>query len=314
MTRLPERADVEAAAARIRSRIRETPSLAAGTEVSGVANAVTLKLDGLQYSGSFKARGAFNALLAEPVPPAGVVAASGGNHGAAVAYAARALGHAAAIFVPRTAPPVKIARLRGYGADVHLAGDIYAEAYEAARAHQGRTGARLLHAFDDFAVVAGQGTAALELERQTPGGLDTVIVAVGGGGLLGGTIACLAKRGVRVVAVESTGTPTLARALEAGQPIQVAVGGLAADALGASLIGEHGFALAQAHLRAMVLVEDDEIRAAQRRLWHELRVIAEPGGAAAFAALSSGRYRPAAGERVGIIVCGANADLGSFPD
>lgn len=313
MTRLPERPDVEAAAARIRPWIRETPGLAVGTKLSGVANPVAMKLDGLQHSGSFKVRGAFNALLADPVPAAGIVAASGGNHGAAVAYAARTLGHRAAIFVPRTAPRVKIERLRGYGADVRLVGDIYAEAYEAACAHQAETGARLVHAFDDFAVVAGQGTAALELERQAAGGLDTAIVAVGGGGLLGGTIACLKDRGVQVVAVESTGTPTLARALGAGRPVDVAVGGIAADALGASRIGEHGFALAQAYLHAMVLVEDDEIRAAQRRLWHGARVIAEPGGAAALAALTSGRYRPAPGERVGVIVCGANADLGTFP-
>ena len=312
MTNLPGRAAVEAAHERIRPWIRETPILLADPDVTGVADAsVTLKLEGLQRTGSFKARGAFNAMLAHPVPPVGVVTASGGNHGAAVAYAAMRLGHAATIFVPETAPVVKVERLKRYGATVHQIGTSYAHAFAAAVEHQAGTGARLLHAYDDPDIVAGQGTAALEFERQAPG-LNTVIIAVGGGGLIGGIIAGLMGRGVKVVAVESTGTPTLARALEAGAPVTVEVGGIAADALGASRIGALGFALAQAHLHAMVLVDDAEIRAAQRQLWDAWRVIAEPGGAAAFAAVVSGRYRPAPGERVGVLVCGSNADLSVF--
>lgn len=312
MHHLLDRTDVDAAHERIRPWIRETPVLAVGGEVSGLdAAPALLKLDCLQKTGSFKARGAFSALLAEPVPAAGVVAASGGNHGAAVAYAARQLGHSAAIFVPETAPAVKVQRLRDYGAAVHQVGAIYAEAYVAACLYRDRTGARLVHAFDEPAVVAGQGTAAAEFEAQAEGygGFDTLLVAVGGGGLLGGTIAALAHRNVRIVAVESYGTPTLARALEAGQPVDVRVEGLAADALGASRIGTLGFALAQAHLHANVLVADDAIRATQQRLWRELHILVEPGGAAALAALASGAYRPAAGERVGVILCGSNAEL-----
>jgi threonine dehydratase len=312
MMRLPGRADVEAAHARIRPWIRETPVVAVETDVTGVADApVMLKLEGLQRTGSFKARGAFNAMLAHPVPVAGVVAASGGNHGAAVAYAAMRLGHKATIFVPETAPRVKVERLKRYGAAVHQVGESFAQAFEAATRHQAAGGARMLHAYDDPDIIAGQGTAALEFAQQVVG-LDTVLVAVGGGGLIGGVIACLMEPGVKVVAVESTGTPTLARALQAGEPVTVQVGGIAADALGASRIGAYGLALAQAHLHAMVLVEDDEIRAAQRLLWDALRVVAEPGGATAFAALVTGRYRPAPGERVGVLVCGSNADLSVF--
>lgn len=313
MIDLPGRADVEAAHTRIRPWIRETPVVAIEADVSGVAGPpVLLKLEGLQRSGSFKARGAFNAMLASPVPECGVVTASGGNHGAAVAYAAMQLGYKAAIFVPETAPRIKVDRLRRYQATVHQVGQTYAAAYEAAFDHHTRTGARLLHAYDAPDIIAGQGTAALEFEHQAEafGGLDTVIVAVGGGGLIGGTIACLRDRGVKVVAVESSGTPTLERALHAGGPVTIPVSGLAADALGASRIGAYGFALAQQTLHAMVLVEDEDIRAAQRLLWDALRVIAEPGGAAAFTALTSGRYRPASDERVGVLVCGANADLG----
>ena len=312
---LIERRDVEAAHERIRSWIRRTPVIEADEETSGVADGrVLLKLDCLQRSGSFKARGAFNAMLAPTAPEGDVVAASGGNHGAAVAYAAMRLGRAATIFVPQTAPGVKVERLKRYQAIVRQVGQSYAEAFVAAEALSAETGAYLLHAYDAPDVVAGQGTAALEFEHQASelGGLDTLIVAVGGGGLLGGTIAAVSARGIRVVAVESTGAPTLARALEAGRPVDVEVGGLAADSLGARRIGEHGFALARAHLHAMVLVEDDEIVAAQRRLWEAHRIVAEPGGAAALAALTSGRYQPVAGERIGVLVCGGNANLSVF--
>jgi threonine dehydratase len=313
MTLLLDRADVDAAHARIRPWIRRTPVIAVGEEVSGANAPVLLKLDLMQRTGSFKARGAFSALLAAPVPDAGVVAASGGNHGAAVAYAAMRLSHPAAIFVPETAPQVKVDRLARCNAAVHRVGRVYADAFAAALEHQTRTGARLLHAYDDPLVIAGQGTAAAEFADQAMdvegfGELDTVLVAVGGGGLLGGVIAALAGRGVRIVAVESVGAPTLARALAAGRPVEIDVQGLAADSLGARRIGDHGFALAQAHLHASLLVEDDEIREAQRRLWQELRLVAEPGGAVALAALTSGRYQTRAKERVGVILCGGNTD------
>lgn len=315
---LPNRADVEAAHTRIRSWIRHTPVIAATDGIDGVAAPVLFKLDLMQRTGSFKARGAHNALLAASVPAPGVVTASGGNHGAAVADAARRLGHAATIFVPETAPQVKVDRLLRSNATVHRVGRVYADAYEAAVAWQGQTGARFLHAYDDPLVIAGQGTVAAEFHAQAMetdgfGGLDSVLVAVGGGGLLGGTLAALASQGVRVIAVESSGTPTLARALEAGRPVEVDAQGIAADSLGARRIGNHGFALAQAHLHANLLVEDDDIRAAQRWLWREMRLIAEPGGATALAALISGRFQPAPGTRVGVILCGGNTDLASVP-
>jgi threonine dehydratase len=313
MTPLLGRADVEAAAARIRPWIRETPVIAVGEEVSGLPGVrVLLKLELLQRTGSFKARGAFNALLSGRVPEAAVVAASGGNHGAAVAYAAMRLGHRATIFVPDTTPPVKVARLRQYQAVVHQVGQAYAQAHQAAQAFLAGSGAKMVHAYDDPVVIAGQGTVALEFLRQAADQLDTVLVAVGGGGLIGGVIACLREAGVRVVAVESHGTPTLARALAAGHPVDVEVGGIAASALGAARIGEHGFALAQAHLHRMVLVSDADILATQRRLWDELRLIAEPGGAAALAALTAGHYVPSSGERIGVIVCGSNAEPASI--
>ena len=307
---LPTRADVAAAQERIRNWVRRTPVC----EIEGICRGanVILKLDHMQYSGSFKARGAFNAMLARPVPKAGVVTASGGNHGAAVAFAAQRLSHRATIFVPTTAPSAKVERLRGYGAELVQVGAVYAEAQQAAASYATRTGARMLHAYDDALVVAGQGTAALEFEEQVGGALDTIVIAVGGGGLIGGTIAALVGMGTRVVAVESTRTPTLARALEAGRPVDVEVGGLAADALGASRIGEHGFALARAHVSAMVLVEDDEIRRAQFALWEDYRLVTEPAGAAALAALLSGHYRPASGERVGVLLCGGNVDPASL--
>jgi threonine dehydratase len=310
MTHDPGAADVEAARARIRPWVRKTPVLAVDADTTGVDRPVLLKLDLLQRTGSFKARGAFNAILAGPVPAAGLVAASGGNHGGAVAYAARALGIEATIFVPETTPALKVERLRGYGAEVRLSGAVYADAFAAAEEHHARTGARLLHAYDEPEVVAGQGTAAAEFAEQAAdlGGLDTVIVAVGGGGLLGGTLAALERLPIRVVAVETEGTPTLSRALAAGWLIPVDVAGLAADSLGARTIGAIGFALARRRLHASLLVTDDDVRAAQRRLWDTTRLAAEPGGATALAALTSGRYRPQPDERVGVIVCGGNAD------
>lgn len=307
---LPSRAEIEAAADRIAPHVRRTPvmDLAPGDLPSdlGLAAPVTLKLEHLQHTGSFKARGAFNALLAGPVPEAGVVAASGGNHGAAVAYAARALGVRAEIFVPEIASPAKLARLEAYGATLHVGGRDFAEALQACEARRAETGARLLHAYDQSEILAGQGTLAREWEARSPD-LDTLLVAVGGGGLIGG-IACWLRGARKLVAVETEGAPALHAARAAGRPTAVAVSGLAADSLGARIVGARAFAATQAFAADSLLVSDAAVRDAQRWLWEHLRQIVEPGGAAAFAALLSGVYRPGPGERVGVLLCGANTD------
>ncbi|MDA0702655.1 MAG: threonine/serine dehydratase [Proteobacteria bacterium] len=298
--------DISKAAARIVGHIRETPILPMEAGAFGVPGALTLKLECLQHSGSFKARGAFNSLLSADIPAAGVITASGGNHGGAVAYAARSLGHKARIFVPTTSPRAKIDRLRAYGAEVTEIGEAYADAYEASQAVKAETGAVEIHAYDQPATVAGQGTVAREIGGQMDG-IDTILVAVGGGGLIAGIASWFQGR-VRVVGVETEGTPTLTRALAVGRPVDIEVGGLAADALGARRIGEIAYATAQDHVHRVVLVEDDAVRAAQKALWANVRVIAEPGGATALAGLMAGAYRPAAGERVVALVCGANTD------
>jgi len=272
----------------------------------GIAAPVTLKLELLQHTGSFKPRGAFNRILSSQVPAAGVIAASGGNHGLATAFAARGLGHRAEIFVPEISSPVKIARLRDYGAIVNVGGVSYAEAFAASEKRVKETGALVVHAYDQPEVLAGQGTVGREFEHQAPG-LDTILVAVGGGGLIGGVAAWYQGR-TKIIGVEPEAAPTLARALEAGAPVDVAVGGVAADSLGAKRVGSLMFAHARKHIERVVLVADDAIRAAQHALWESLRVAAEPGGAAAMAALLSGAYKPEAGERVGVLVCGGNVD------
>ena len=299
---------VTEAAARISAHVRRTPVLALEPGACGVDAAVVLKLECLQHTGSFKPRGAFNRILSSTVPPAGVIAASGGNHGLATAHAARVLGLPAEIFVPDIAAPAKVARLRASGATVRVGGAGYAEAWEACQVRQRVSGALLVHAYDQPEVLAGQGTAALELEQQCPD-LDTVLVAVGGGGLVGGVAGWFSGR-VRVVGVKPATAPTLHAALAAGRPVDVAVSGLAADSLGARRVGSHAFAQARAHVERVVLVPDEAIRVARRALWDVVRVVAEPGGAAAFAALLSGAYRPAPGERVAVLVCGANCDPG----
>jgi threonine dehydratase len=248
----------------------------------------------------------FNRLTSAQVPAAGVIAASGGNAGLAVAYAARELGHRAEVFVPVSSPAVKVARLRALGAAVTVAGAHYAEALEASRERAAQTGALVVHAYDQPEVVAGQGTLALELAAQAPD-LDTVLVAVGGGGLVGGVLAAY-DGSVRVVAVEPERCPTLHAALAAGRPVDVEVGGVAADSLGARRLGDVCFGIVQRLGVTSVLVSDPAIVAARRALWEQARVAAEDGGAAALAALTSGRYRPGPGERVGVIVCGANTD------
>lgn len=301
-----DRATIEAAAERIAGRVRRTPVVeveAGGFDQHG---SLVLKLECMQHTGSFKPRGAFNRLLSTPIPAAGVIAASGGNHGLAVAWAAQRLGHRAEIFVPTIAPPIKVNRLRELGAVVHQVGAVYAEAFAASQAWHAETGAVVVHAYDQPEVVAGQGTMARELEQQCPD-VDTVVVAVGGGGFIGGVAAWYAGR-LRVVAVEPETSCALHAALAAGEPVDVDVSGVAADSLGARRIGSVAFPILRQHLHSVVLVSDDDIRAAVRRLWRDWRVIAEPGGAAALAAVLAGRYRPVAGERVAVVVCGANAD------
>ena len=301
-------ADVEAARTRIAGRVRRTPVLALRDRTfAGLPGALAFKLENLQLTGSFKPRGVFSRVLSEPtLPRAGLVAASGGNHGVAVAYAARSLGLSCEVFLPSIAPAIKREQLRALGAEVAVAGEVFAEALEAAEARAAETGALSVHAFDHPAVVAGQGTLAAELEEQAPD-LDTVLVAVGGGGLVGGIAAWYAGR-VRIVAVEPEGSPSLARAREAGRPIDIPTGGLAADSLGCRRVGGIGFALARRFVERALVVPEDAVRRAQRLLWDELRTVAEPGGAVALAALVAGAYAPAPGERVGVIVCGGNTD------
>ena len=272
--------------------------------------ALTLKLELFQHTGSFKPRGAFANLLMREAPAAGVVAASGGNHGAAVAYAAMKLGVPAKIFVPAVASPAKQQRIRDYGAQLVVGGERYADALAASEAWAAESGALQVHAYDQPETLAGQGTLALELEEQAPA-LDTLLVAVGGGGLIGGIAAWYAGR-VKIVGVEPEAAPTLTRALAAGRPVDAPAGGIAADSLAPRRVGELMFPIAQAHVSGMALVTDDAIRAAQRTLWSALRIVAEPGGAAALAALLSHRYEPRAGERVGVLVCGGNTTAVDF--
>jgi len=299
------REDVEAAADRLGRRIRRTPSVVLDSRPFGTP--VALKLELLQHTGSFKARGMLNRLLTADLPAGSrVVAASGGNAGLAVAYAARELGLTAHIVVPVTAPPVKVARLRALGAAVVQEGSVYAEALAVAEGYATRAGLALVHAYDQPEVCAGNGTLALELVEQV-GPVDTVLVATGGGGLIAGIAAALADR-ARVIAVEPERCPTLHAALTAGAPVDVDVGGIAADSLGASRIGSVCWEIAQATGMSSALVPDEAIARARGRLWSELRVLAEYGGAAALAALVTGAYLPEPGERVAAVVCGGNTD------
>jgi threonine dehydratase len=296
---------------RIRPYIRHTPVLRVDmADFDRPPLAVDLKLECLQHSGSFKARGAFTNLLERPVPEAGVVAASGGNHGAAVAYAAMRLGHKATIFVPEVSPQAKLDRIRSYGADLVVGGARYAEALAASERFAEETGALQIHAFNQEETLVGQGTLGLEIEADLPG-IDTLLVAVGGGGLIGGIAAWYAGR-IRIIAIEPEGAPTLHRAFEAGHPVDAPAEGIAADSLAPKRVGEMMFPIAEAFVERSLLVSDDDIIAAQKALWNRVRIISEPGGAAAFAAILSGRYTPAAGERVAVLVCGANANPANF--
>jgi threonine dehydratase len=306
-----DRTSIAAAHRLIAGHVRRTPVMTiAGDELGLAPDPLALKLELFQHTGSFKPRGAFANLLMRKAPAAGVVAASGGNHGAAVAYAAMKLGVPAKIFVPAVASPAKQQRIRDYGADLVVGGERYADALAAAEAWAADSGALQVHAYDQVETLAGQGTVGLELEDQA-GGLDTLLVAVGGGGLIGGIAAWYAGR-ARIVGVEPEAAPTLTRALEAGRPVDAPAGGIAADSLAPRRVGELMFPIAQAHVGAMALVTDDAIRAAQRTLWDTLRIVAEPGGAAALAALLSRRYAPRGGERVGVLVCGGNTTAVDF--
>jgi threonine dehydratase len=295
----------------IKPHIRRTPvieidGLDLGIEVPRLA----LKLESLQHSGSFKARGAFTNLILRKVPDAGVVAASGGNHGAAVAFAAMKRGIAAKIFVPKVASPAKIQQITDYGASLIIAGDRYADALAASEAWAAESGAMPIHAFDQVETLCGQGTLGLEIEGQVRD-LTTLLVAVGGGGLVAG-IASWYERRIKIVGVEPEQAPTLTRALAAGRPVDAEAGGIAADSLAPRRVGELVFPIAQRYVDNTVLVSDDAIRDAQRRLWTTLRVVAEPGGAAALAALISRQYVPGSDERVGVLICGGNTTAVHF--
>jgi len=297
----------------IRPYVRRTPVIEIDAADFGLMpGPLCLKLELFQHSGSFKARGAFANLLTREVPAAGVVAASGGNHGAAVAYAAMTLKVPAKIFVPRVASAANVQRIRDYGADLAVEGDRYADALAASQAWTQKAGAMPVHAFDQEETMLGQGTVGLELAAQAPA-LDTLLVAVGGGGLIAGIAAWYAG-GIKVVGVEPFASPTLSKALAAGHPVDAEAGGVAADSLAPRRVGERVFPIAENFVHSVVLVTDDAIVDAQRALWQKLRIVAEPGGAAAFSALSSGAYRPERGERVGILICGGNTTAVRFDE
>jgi threonine dehydratase len=339
----------------IRPHIRRTPVIEVEPADFGLAGRpLVFKLELLQHTGSFKPRGALASLLSRPVPAAGVVAASGGNHGLAVAFAARKLGIPARIFVPNVSAATKRDRIRELGADLVIAGERYADALAASREFAATSGAMEIHAFDQPETLLGQGTVGLEIEQQCGGvaiqaervssqreasvrdapptqhgasirqvsareaasaapvgGIDTLLVAVGGGGLIGGMAAWFAGK-VRLVAVEPRTAPTFYRAREAGHPVDAEAGGIAAESLAPRQVGQLMFPLAQKYVERAVLVEDDAIREAQQALWRVMRVASEPGGAAAFAALLSGAYRPESDERVGVVLCGSNTDAVKF--
>lgn len=300
--------DIRAAHTRIADRVRVTPVLRVAARELDLPVDVTLKLELLQHVGSFKPRGAFNRVLAAgELPAAGLVAASGGNHGAAVAFVGRALGIPAEVFVPSSSPAMKRDRIAALGATVHVVEGLYDDAQAVATQRQAESGALLVHPFEHADIVAGQGTMSLELEQQRPDGFDTMLVATGGGGFTAGQAAWFAGR-KRVVSVEPTTSQCLNAARLAGAPVDVSVAGLASDALGAKRLGSVAWSIVQPHVAESVTVDDDAIRAAQQLLWDRLRLIAEPGGATALAALHAGAYVPQTDERIVVVVCGANCD------
>jgi threonine dehydratase len=295
----------------IRPHVRHTPVIQLDLADFGLEpGPLALKLEYLQHSGSFKARGAFANLLSRQIPASGVVAASGGNHGAAVAYAAMRLGVPATIFLPGVTSPAKAERVRSYAANLVFAGERYADALAASERFGAESGALAVHAFDQPETLLGQGTIGCEIDADLSN-VDTVLAAVGGGGLIGGIGAWFRGR-VKVIGVEPEGSPTLWRALAAGEPVDAETEGIAADSLAPRRVGKVVFPIAQAFVERSVLVSDDDIRAAQQALWDKVRVVAEPGGAAAFAALLSGKYSPAPNERVAVVVSGANTTAVRF--
>ena len=295
----------------IRPYVRRTPVITVDAADFGLeARPLVFKLEFLQHTGSFKPRGAFANLLTRKAPAAGVVAASGGNHGAAVAFAAMRLGIKAAIFVPKVTSPAKLDRIRAYGAELVVTGEAYAEALAASEERVAETGALAVHAYDQVETLLGQGSVGVELEADRPE-IDTLLVATGGGGLIGGIAAWYSGR-TRVVSVEPEAAPTLHNALKAGRPIAAPAGGIAADSLAPQQVGRLMFPIAQQYVAEAVLVDDAAIRDAQHGLWDVMRVAAEPGGAAALAALLSGRYRPQKDERVAVLLCGANTTAVDF--
>lgn len=295
----------------IRPYVRRTPVIEAAGADFGLGDvSLVFKLEFMQHTGSFKARGAFANLLMRDIPKTGVAAASGGNHGAAVAYAAMKLAAPARIYVPEVCSPAKIDRIRGCGAQLVVGGALYAEALAACNDWVAQSGALSVHAYDAVETMLGGGTVGLELSEQAPG-LDAVVVAVGGGGFIGGVAAALAG-GPEIIAVEPENCPTLDHALKAGRPVAAPGGGVAADSLAPKSIGERPFKIIREHVSRNVLVSDEAILAAQRVLWDKLRIVAEPGGAAALAGLLSGVYKPRAGARVGVMVCGANTAAVQF--
>jgi threonine dehydratase len=298
---------IQATESVIRPHIRRTPILEVeGAEFGLEGITIVFKLELFQHSGSFKVRGAFSNLLTRTVPPVGVVAASGGNHGAAVAFAAMKLGKPATIFVPSVCSPAKLDRIRRCGAELVIAGDRYADSLEASEAWTTQSGALRIHAFEGTETLVGPGTLGMELEEQDPK-LDSLLIAVGGGGLIGGIAAWYQNR-IKIIAVEPTEAPTLHLALKAGRPVDSPAGGVAADSLAPRQVGRQMFPIAQKFVQSSLLLSDDEIVDAQRRLWETMRIASEPGGAASFAALLSGKYKPSPGERVGVIVCGGNTE------
>ena len=305
-------AEIEAAAAVIGPFVRHTPILEVPGSEIGVDATLVLKLEYLQHSGSFKARGATHFMTTQPIAESGVVAASGGNHGAAVAWAAHRFGHAAHIFVPTTANSAKVVRLLDYGADVRQVGVVYGDALAAAQEFLSTHHATSIHAYDDPIVMAGAGTCGRELDLDAPG-LDAVMVACGGGGLSGSTAAWYRDR-TEIVVVETTGTATYAAAVGHGGPVDVEVSGIAADALGATRLGSHPWASLSNVGATSVLVSDADVLAAREHLWKWLRIVVEPAAAAPIAALMAGAWRPrATGDRIGVVVCGANTNLDLAP-
>jgi threonine dehydratase len=301
------REDIRHAEKEIRPFIRRTPVLEiSGSDIGLGSFPIFFKLELFQHSGSFKVRGAFTNLLLRKVPDAGVVAASGGNHGAAVAYTANHLHKPAKIFVPSVASPAKIERIRGYGADLVISGECYSDSLAASIEYAEKTGAMPIHAYDQSETLMGQGTVAMEFQQQQPE-LDSLLVAVGGGGLIGGTAAWY-RNDLKLIGVEPESAPTLSYAFKAGKPVDAPAGGIAADSLAPKRVGELMFPIAKEFVRQIVLVSDEEIIQAQKILWDIARIAAEPGGAAAFAALISRRYQPGSGERVGVVVCGGNLE------